>query len=142
MTNSSETNEPTTPEPSLGSWMRAAAWRKRVLAHEYYRGLDATARAGISDEDYATTMATLEAMARNLGWDESQGMPSGGPGGWRGHGPHPGFGRGYGYGYGYGHGRGGCGGRRGERSASSDRAADKASRKAEKKAARAAQAAS
>jgi len=139
MTNSSETNEPTTPEPTLGSWMRAAAWRKRMLAHEYYGGLDATARAGISDEDYATTMATLEAMARNLGWDESQGMPTGGPGGWRGHGPHPGFGRGYGYGYG----RGGCGGgRRGERSATSDRAADKATRKAEKKAARAAQAAS
>ena len=73
MTNSSEN---TTPEPTPRSWMRAAAWRKRVLAHEYYRGLDATAREGISDEDYATTMATLEAMARNLGWEESQGMPS------------------------------------------------------------------
>jgi hypothetical protein len=140
MTNSSETTEPTTPEPTLGGWMRAAAWRKRVLAHEYYNGLDATARAGISDEDYATTMATLEAMARNLGWVESQGMPAGGPGGWRGHRPHPGYGRGHGYGRGYG--RGGCGERRGERSATSDRSADKASRKAEKSAARAAQAAS
>ena len=26
---------------------------------------------GISDEDYATTMATLEAMARNLGWTDT-----------------------------------------------------------------------
>jgi hypothetical protein len=67
-----------------GRWMRAAAWRKRALAHEYYRGLDATAREGISDEDYATTMATLETMARNLGWDETQGMPGGRPWGGRG----------------------------------------------------------
>jgi hypothetical protein len=114
--------------------MRAAAWRKRVLAHEYYSDLDATAREGISDEDYATTMATLEAMARNLGWDESQGMPAGGRGGGRGRGP--GFGGGYGpgfaRGYGYGYGRGGCGEHRG----------DKAARKAEKKAAREQQAVS
>lgn len=136
MTNSSENTTPTNPEPTLGGWMRAAAWRKRVLAHEYYGGLDATARAGISDEDYATTMATLEAMARNLGWDESQGMPAGGPGGWRGEGSHPGFGRGFGpgfgRGYGYGYGRGGCGEHRGS----------KAARKAEKKAAREQQSAS
>lgn len=87
-----------------GRWMRAAAWRKRALAHEYYRGLDATAREGISDEDYATTMATLETMARNLGWDESQGMPGRGPGGWRGHGPHRGFGPGHRRGLGHHHG--------------------------------------
>lgn len=73
-------------------WMRVAAWRKRALAHEYYRGLDDTAREGISDEDYATTMATLETMARNLGWDESQGMPGGHPGRgrWPGRGHHRG----------------------------------------------------
>ena len=73
-------------------WMRAAACRKRALAHEYYRGLDDTAREGISDEDYATTMATLERMARNLGWDESQGMPGGRPGHgrWQGRGHRPG----------------------------------------------------
>ena len=71
-----------------GRWMRAAAWRKRALTHEYYRGLDETAREGISDEDYATTMATLEKMARNLGWDESQGMPAGRPWGGRGRGHH------------------------------------------------------
>ena len=133
MTNTSEN---TNPQPTPRSWMRAAAWRKRVLAHEYYRGLDATAREGISDEDHATTMATLEAMARNLGWDETQGMPSGGPGGpgfgpggWRGYGPRGGFGPGY------GDGRGGCGGHQSDR-------ADKAARKAEKKAAREQQTAS
>lgn len=58
-----------TPRSPRG-WMRAIAWRKRQLAWEHYRSLDTTARAGISDEDYATTMATLEAMARNLGWSE------------------------------------------------------------------------
>ena len=62
-----------------------------------YRGLDATAREGISDEDYATSMATLETMARNLGWDESQGMPGRGVGGWHGHGHHRGHRRGHGY---------------------------------------------
>lgn len=134
MTNSSEN---TTPQPTPRSWMRAASWRKRVLASEYYRGLDATAREGISDEDYATTMATLEAMARNLGWDETQGMPAGGPSGWRGHGSYPGFGPSFGPGFrrGYGYGRGGCGGH------GSDRAG-KAERKAERKAAREQQAAS
>ncbi len=92
MKNSSEKSEPTDREAfdaasmTPGRWMRAAAWRKRALAHEYYRGLDATAREGISDEDYATTMATLETMARNLGWDESQGMPGRGHGGRHGHG--------------------------------------------------------
>lgn len=108
MTNSSEN-----PQPTPRSWMRAAAWRKRMMADEYYSGLDATARDGISDEDYATTMATLEAMARNLGWTDSQGMPPGGPGG--------------------------CGGHRGERP---DKGANKAASKAAKKAAREQQAAS
>lgn len=114
-----------------GRWMRAAAWRKRALAHEYYRGLDATAREGISDEDYATTMATLETMARNLGWDESQGMPGRGPGGWRGH-------RGHGHHRGYGRGHGRCGEHGGDAEGSAER---KAERKAEKKAAREQQAA-
>ena len=132
--NDSHENQKITDRPAFdpesmtpGRWMRAAAWRKRALAHEYYRGLDATAREGISDEDYATTMATLETMARNLGWDESQGMPGRGPGAWRGHGPH----RGYGYGYG----RGGCGQHGhehpGGRAAKAERKAAKAARKQE-----------
>lgn len=87
-----------------GLWLRAAGSRKRTLAFDYYRGLDATAREGISDDDYATTMATLEKMARNLGWDESQGMPDS-----RSFGPPfgPPFGRGHG-GHGRRHHKSGC----------------------------------
>ncbi len=53
-------------------WLRAIELRKHKLTREYRKGLGDTAREGISDEDYATTVATLERMARNLGWDESQ----------------------------------------------------------------------
>lgn len=99
------TENPTRPRRP-GFWLRAIEQRKHVLAHEYRKGLGATARAGISDEDYATTMATLEAMARNLGWteDDEQGF-----------GPRfdgrRGFGRPFGPGFGphrghRGHGRG------------------------------------
>ena len=60
----------------------------------------------ISDEDYATTMATLEKMALNLGWSEDDDFgPRGrgfGPG--FGRGPKRGFGRGFGPGFGHGHG--------------------------------------
>ncbi len=123
--NSENTDRPAFDAASMtpGRWMRAAAWRKRALAHEYYRGLDATAREGISDEDYATTMATLETMARNLGWDESQGMPGRGPGGWHGrdHGRHRGH-RGR-----HGH----CGEHGGNAEHKAERKAAKAARKAE-----------
>ena len=78
-----------------GGWIHAVRARKHALAHEYFRSLDATAREGISDDDYETTMTTLEAMARNLGWDESHGGPDGPPfgrgrrgPGWRRHGWH------------------------------------------------------
>ncbi|WP_308797667.1 MarR family winged helix-turn-helix transcriptional regulator [Agromyces silvae] len=56
----------------------------------------------VSPEDLATTVATLEAIARELGWDESQPMPRGRRGG-------RGFGRRHG-GFG-GHGRFGAHGR-------------------------------
>lgn len=75
-------------------WLRAIELRKHELSHEYRKGLGKQAREGISDEDYATTVATLEKMARNLGWDESQ----------RDHGPrrrhfgHPAMMRGHGFG--------------------------------------------
>ena len=59
-----------TTRPSF--WLRAIEHRKHQLPREYRATLGDTARDGISDEDYATTMATLEKMARNLGWDESQ----------------------------------------------------------------------
>lgn len=63
-------NNTKTPRPSF--WLRAIEFRKNELTRDYRRTLGATARDGISDEDYATTMATLEKMARNLGWDDSQ----------------------------------------------------------------------
>jgi hypothetical protein len=80
------TTETRTARPSY--WLRAIEHRKHELTREYRRTLGDTARAGISDEDYATTMATLEKMAVNLGWDDSQ-RPD------RGH-RHPGMGRGFG----------------------------------------------
>ena len=75
-----------------GYWLRAMEYRKHALTREYRASLGEKARDGVSDEDYATTMATLEKMARNLGWDDSQA-------GERGHfGPRfgPGYGRGMG----------------------------------------------
>jgi hypothetical protein len=72
-------------------WLRAIEFRKDELTRDYRKTLGDTAREGISDEDYATTMATLEKMARNLGWDESQRHERGV--GRRGFGP--GFGRGH-----------------------------------------------
>ena len=84
-------------------WLRAIEVRKHELTREYRKSLGSTARDGISDEDYATTMATLEKMARNLGWSEDQqherpfgrgrgfgGHRHGHPGSMRGHSPrHP-----------------------------------------------------
>lgn len=82
----------------------------------------------VAPEDFATTLASLEAIARELGWDESSAPTRGGFGrgyGWgfgrdfgRGFGPgfRPGFGREFGpsfraghehhHGYGHGHGEG------------------------------------
>ena len=55
-------------------------------------------------EDFATTLRSLEAIARELGWDESHPMPRGhrggrrhGFGGWRGAGMRHGFGHGHGF---------------------------------------------
>ena len=73
MNTPNETNETKTPKTQRPTfWMRTIEGRKNRLTREYRTTLNDTARAGISDEDYATTMATLEKMARNLGWDESQ----------------------------------------------------------------------
>jgi hypothetical protein len=96
-TNTEKTNTDKTQRP--GFWLRAIEYRKHQLGREQRRAfrdsLADKARDGISDEDYATTMATLEKMARNLGWDDEQEMPGRGFGpfgrGHRGHGPH-GFG--------------------------------------------------
>lgn len=112
---------PSTP----GGWMRAAAYRRYLLTREYAAGLGDTAREGISDEDYATTMATLETMARNLGWTEGQGRPDWSPGAPWG---RPGYGH-YGH-YGPRCGRG-FAGHRGE--ARGKKSRDKAEKKAAKR---------
>lgn len=66
-------NTPQSTSPHRPSfWLRAIELRKHELTREYRKGLGDRAREGVSDEDYATTVATLETMARNLGWDESQ----------------------------------------------------------------------
>lgn len=114
MNSTTENTENTTRPRRPGFWLRAIEHRKHALAHEYRSGLGEKAREGISDEDYATTMATLEAMARNLGWteDDDQGF---GPrfGGRRGFGP--GFGPQFGPGFGPHRGHRGHGGGRSER---------------------------
>ena len=97
-------NETRTIRPNF--WLRAIEFRKHELTREYRATLGDTARDGISDEDYATTMATLEKMARNLGWSDDQtdapqfargrGRGFGGRGfGHRHHG-HPGIAHGFG----------------------------------------------
>lgn len=63
-------NETRTARPQF--WLRAIEHRKHAMTKQYRRSLGDTAREGISDEDYATTMATLEQMARNLGWTEEE----------------------------------------------------------------------
>ncbi|MBX3100441.1 MAG: hypothetical protein KF761_12795 [Salinibacterium sp.] len=53
-------------------WLHAIESRKHELMRTYRASLSDRAREGISDADYATTMATLEKMAGNLGWDDAQ----------------------------------------------------------------------
>lgn len=93
MNTPTENSEPRTRRPSF--WLRAIEHRKHELGRDYRKSLGSVARDGISDEDYATTLATLEQMAKNLGWDESQ-RPERGFG--RGFGPGPRFHRGHGFG--------------------------------------------
>lgn len=93
-----------------GYWLRAIEFRKHQLGREERRAMRDKfadrAREGISDEDYATTMATLEKMARNLGFDEAEFDEArhSGRGFGPGHGFGPGgrrhFGRGFGPGFG------------------------------------------
>ncbi len=92
-----ETSENKAPRPN--HWLRAIEFRKQRLTREYRETLGDKAREGVSDEDYATTMATLEKMARNLGWDESQ--PDFGRADFEGH--RRAFGRGFGHDHGHRH---------------------------------------
>lgn len=66
-------------------------------------GIRARVAGAASPEDLATTMTSLEAIAREFGWDESSRMPRR-RGFGRGFGP--GFGRGFGHGDEHGHGHG------------------------------------
>lgn len=74
---------------------------------EVVDGIRAKVSGAVTDEDFATTVASLEAIARGLGWDENERLPRGlrgfGPGmGRRGFG-RPGFGpfrHGFGPGFG------------------------------------------
>jgi hypothetical protein len=99
MTTPTENKNERTNRPNY--WLRAIEFRKHQLGREYRATLGDKAREGVSDEDYATTMATLEKMARNLGWDETQADAvkgrGFGPGFGHGHGHrHPGMMRGFG----------------------------------------------
>lgn len=84
-------------------------------AQERLSGLVADIRSEVagatSPEDYATTIATLEAIARQLGWNEADTRGAGGFGRWArgprfGPGPRGGFGPGGGFGLGGGFGPG------------------------------------
>jgi hypothetical protein len=92
-------------ERSLSFWLRAASRTVRAQFGQAARGgaeslatvateIDARIAGAVSPEDYATTAATLKAIARKLGWDESASGTS------RGRGEHGrGFGRGFGAGF-------------------------------------------
>jgi hypothetical protein len=82
MNTPNETPENTNDKPGKGKrhdrtqrasfWLRTIELQKDRKTREYRKSLRDTAREGISDEEYAAMLATLEKMARNLGWDESQ----------------------------------------------------------------------
>jgi hypothetical protein len=57
-------------------------------------GIRSRVAGAVPPEDYATTMASLEAIARELGWEEGQRMPRRGFGRGRGFAPGAGFGPG------------------------------------------------
>ena len=82
-------------ETGDGSWIltdegRAAKERLGAIVD----GMRSRVGGAVSPEDFATTVASLEAIARELGWDENERMP------WTG------FGRGSGRGFGRGFGPG------------------------------------
>lgn len=112
MTDTENTPDPAgeTPERTLGYWLRAVNHLVHAQFAEAFADADIHSReeahqvrtevadalrermaAAISPEDHATTIASLEAIARELGWDESaDSRPE------RGFGPARGLGRGFG----------------------------------------------
>ncbi|KRC61454.1 hypothetical protein ASE14_11335 [Agromyces sp. Root81] len=93
-------------EGEPGAWRLTEAGKAaRASLHERVATLRATVAGAVSPEDFATTLASLEAIARELGWVEGERMP-------RRHGR--GFGRRHGAGFGHRHdGEGGFGHRHG-----------------------------
>lgn len=74
--------------------------RERDRIHALVSGVRDRVRSTVTEEDYATTVASLEAIARGLGWDETSPRRFG-----------PRGRHGFGHGFGRGH---GCGPRFGE----------------------------
>lgn len=77
---------------------------------EVVAGIRTRVAGAVSEDDFATTLASLRAIATELGWDPDERMPRGGR---RGFGPGrrgPRFGPGFGPGRGRGFGHGGRGG--------------------------------
>jgi hypothetical protein len=94
-------------EQGDGSWTLTDEGRQvRARLAETVDGIRSRVAGAVPPEDYATTIASLEAMARELGWDEWQRMPRGGFGPGRRFGRGPGFGPGIGHGFGPGFGHG------------------------------------
>jgi len=80
--------------------------RERDRIQGLVDGVRARVRGAVPEADLATTIASLETIARALGWDEAAPRRFG-PRGRRGFGPRcGGFGRGRGFGHGHEHGRG------------------------------------
>ena len=107
--------EPTDPAPSECAergWIAGAPPVLTDAGREARDRLEVQVRAlrervagSVSAEDFATTLRSLEAIARELGWDESESIPRGhrggrrhGFGGWHGAGKEHGFGRHPGFG--------------------------------------------
>lgn len=85
-----------------GWQLTAAGETVRDRANAAVREVQARVTESVPEADFETTLATLEAISRELGWTEETRLPRGG----RGHGHGRGFGRGHGHGHGHGFGRG------------------------------------
>ncbi len=89
-------------EEADGAWRLTDAGREaKARLGVVVDGIRARVAGAVEPEAFATTLASLEAIARELGWDETQPM-SFGPRGHRGHRPGRGFGPRFGRGVGPG----------------------------------------
>ncbi|MBD3752324.1 MAG: hypothetical protein IE935_07800, partial [Micrococcales bacterium] len=90
-----------------GDWTLTDAGREmKARLAEAVSGIRERVSGAVSPEDYATTIATLQAMARELGGDQKDDLYSGLGFGRFGRGFRPGFGRAFGPGFRPGFGRG------------------------------------